>query len=371
MKVNIQGTLTLTSPLHVAAPGDAVCQFPTDRAPSRFRFGGIQDPNRECPAVRTMFTRKPIPADELVESNGDSKPLPFVELPFIPANSIRGRLRRFAADEIFQAIILQEKKITLGTLRGLLCGAVTGQPAGTCSVEDRLASAKHFYLGLFGGGPRLIQSSLSVCDSYPLIEEAAGVVPHNLPLHPIRARDITQARYYRKLEDLADYIRNGSDKVVDNFYAAASEYLAGLEGEQSKRAAERAEKPAGEKTKKTGLKFFGAIEMVIPGVPFSFDLSVDTEFIGLSGLGLLIQSISTFTKTQGLGGLSRVGFGRFDADLNLIANGELPAPLIKNVNGVNTLQETGNSLVEEALQAWAEVAGTLDVNELEHLFRLE
>src|ERR1700722_7708550 len=95
----ITGTLKLTSPLHVAAPGDRTI----DLGSLRLSYG-----EGSSGAMRiTGRTHKPVSLsesearDDGQDNRKSASERGLVYLAVFPANDARGRLRRLAAEEIF------------------------------------------------------------------------------------------------------------------------------------------------------------------------------------------------------------------------------------------------------------------------------
>jgi CRISPR type IV-associated protein Csf2 len=96
---------------------------------------------------------------------------------------------------------------------------------------------------------------------------------------------------------------------------------------------------------------------------------VNTERAGLSALGLLIHALTAFANKQGIGGWSRIGFGRFEAAFDLLAPDNTRVPLLtKSEAGYEP--NVNAEQVAEALDAWATASETIKASELEELYAL-
>ena len=62
------------------------------------------------------------------EENNLSRGTAFSDVPMIPANDLRGRLRRCAARQVFDVLLSKDEQISLDAYPGMTCGAVTGSP---------------------------------------------------------------------------------------------------------------------------------------------------------------------------------------------------------------------------------------------------
>src|SRR5258708_22191677 len=147
----------------------------------------------------------------------------------------------------------------------MACGAVTGQPGKGLLLELALKSGRHAFLGLFGGGPRLISSSVQIHTLWPVTE-----------------------------------------------------------------------------------------------------IKIDTERTGLGSLGLLIHALTAFATKQGIGGWARNGFGRFEAQFDLVTADNVRVPLLTKTDAGYEPNVDAEE-VAEALDAWATVSATINAAELKDL----
>ena len=98
------------------------------------------------------------------------------EVPVFRANDLRGRLRRFAADVIFGKLLKRDQKISLEAYHGMTCGAVTGRPTPDLDFALAIKSGIHPFLGLFGGGPRMVRSSLQISPAWAITKPASSQI---------------------------------------------------------------------------------------------------------------------------------------------------------------------------------------------------
>ena len=149
--------ITLTAPLHLAYPDNSVALNP------------------EKPKKKTSLTvKKPV----LI--GGD-----LTQVPFFPANGTRGGLRRKAAARVMKYLTAQAR-VPSSLYLGLTCGAATGSPDSTAlSVEELLRARQNVYMGMFGGGARLLSSAYKVSDLNPVLDLTvkAGMVPELSLIH--------------------------------------------------------------------------------------------------------------------------------------------------------------------------------------------
>ena len=122
--LDITGTITLNTPLHIAEAGNGSM--------------GIDDKGKivygkglGSPLTRTM--RMPLPGVSQRVTPDDETTEPYLRyprVPYISGNSIRGRLRRAAAARFLKQAVETGQKISRQQYHGLMSGASTTSPAG-------------------------------------------------------------------------------------------------------------------------------------------------------------------------------------------------------------------------------------------------
>jgi len=307
----IEGILRLTSPLHCAAPSD----------------GGNERKNLTRTMRQKVITRIGI----------DS-------VPFFPANDIKGRLRRKAAAMVIRQIVTDKQKLTVPLYVGLTSGAVGGRPENTSTVEEINRARDNVYMGLFGGGVRMLRARLRVSDLVPVIASTidAKLVPAAYaettaetfqPIvydkaaqesRPARGHDLIEEFTFFRVDDAARVLR--ADEVnqsIGNAPKAIADYQAGIaENTKSRKATKDA--PVGEQTKKTSTANWLEYEAIRAGTPmyFRIDLAEDaTE----AHVGMMLLALRDLVRDQALGGKVSNGRGKFTANLKLVnGNGGLP-----------------------------------------------
>lgn len=324
----IEGKIKLKTALHCATPDDyhvnAAGYVTAGKAPPG--TGGV---------IATM--QMPIIADGLRHT-----------IPYFPANDVRGRLRRKSAKIMLDALTKQGP-VSVELYAGLSAGAVSASPEGSeITVEEVLRAKGNVYMGIFGGGTRMLRSAYRVQDIVPVIGSTvkAGMVPERIA-NPTGAKSIVptvrgkaaegeegeQSRaeitgihqishVYRaiRIDDVARVMR------VDELET----YLADAEKEvtqyQSKvlegRKAKKDSKETGEEVKKADIGNMMAFQGIAPGVDMYFRLDFADDLTE-GQIGMLIQSLCDLVNEQALGGWVRTGLGQYDAsELELCIDGE-------------------------------------------------
>jgi CRISPR type IV-associated protein Csf2 len=289
----------------------------------------------------------------------------LVYLPVFPANDARGRLRRLAAEEIFGLLKSRGELVSMETYHGMTCGAVTGQLNKELTFDAAVKGGRHAFLGLFGGGPRMIASNLVVNTLWPVTSATvrAGLVPAHYEDEQtlIPPNRLTRAIFYRRIDDAITFSTGTADLVVKEYSSAVAAWLKEI-------SSAKTESGQRERSKKQ-LHTFAAIEYVIPGTRLYLHLKVNTERPGLGALGLLIHTLAAFANRQRLGGWTRNGFGSFDSDLTLMGPDNTRVPLLTK-SDYNYEPNVEAEQIAEALDAWATASAEMNAAELEELYSL-
>ncbi len=301
MKLRIDAILKTKTPLHIAAPGGARMD------PSNGNIvytGGIP-----CTTIQKL----PIQDGDVIYN-----------YPAIAANNIAGRLRRHAAKIVLDVLKNKGQKVSLHAYSVLQCGAATGNPdAADITYEEWKKATAHPYIGLFGGGNKMLRRKARVHNALPIIQPVLNLIgdlahpaaeTHALPLKSY----LTKAWSFRRNDDLRELVNiSVAADVVDHFEEE-------FEKRQISIVTEQLNKKAGESSElKSSTKTFSAIEFVIPGIPFGLLFELDDVTPAQAGLFLL--TLESFQKTEHLGGYVRNGFGAFslnDVRLTNLESGE-------------------------------------------------
>lgn len=364
----IEGVLKLTAPLHVASPGDRYITFENLYILPRKPIG---EPNYSGITTTTVYPIALTQEDILEGTNGDKTPKAdeekktqrSLEVPVFPANDMRGRLRRLAADVIFENLQSRVLKISLDVFHGMTCGAVTGQPVKGLSFDVAVRSGVHPFLGLFGGGPRLVRSAVQFSPLWAITKTTikAGIVPQRYEADcVIDDQYLLRPLFFRRVDDALEFNSGRASMIVKGYSDAVVEWMV-KEGSQKKEGEEEASRNA------LRIRTFSAIQYVVPGTRLFVDVRIDTSRTGLSSLGLLIHAIAALANQQCIGGWVRNGFGRFETDLSFVSNGSR-LPLLTKQDTKYTPNAMG--IIEDALDAWAEAESKITVEELEDLYSL-
>ena len=400
----IRGVLRLTSPLHIAAARKESVDPDTDRLlPSGERGIAV------VPATKyrlPMFLRGSQMATPVGQEETDLERGPaFLDVPVIPANDLRGRLRRLAARTVFDILLAKQEKISLDAYHGMTCGAVTGSPGGRLTFEEATQAAHHPFLGLFGGGPRLVRSALQVSTGWPILASTihAGVLSEDLQSEvpcPIKNEWLlTQRLFFRRIDDAISFTDGYAQTIIRDFGPEVTRWIASVsavkkarENAQSKpgKGKARSKVPPGSATEserteaesgkdspssipsRLQLQGFNAIEFVVPGTRFYLEFLVDETRTGKAGVGLFLHALREFIVQQNLGGWTKNGFGRFEVGQITMQQSDSDQ-VAQNVFAVGLGKaefDPQSPLVLEALDDWAEASANLSAAEIEKLYEL-
>lgn len=365
--LSIEGTLRLTSPLHVSAFENSWRLNDERRA--------IQGDNGGKPLTR--MTREVYVDKENV----------VCEVPVFAGNGFRGRLRRFAARRVQDAI----GPVSIDTYHGLNCGAVSGRPAkDSITVSGAAKARENVYMGLFGGSPALYRSRYRAFDAMPVTDTTIGigVVPERYAAlapvrrfgdqtRPARPDELLFFLDFNRIDDalrfrdpeahlmIKDYdtaLADWMTKVSDNRTAVA----ASKDAVAANKAKKGKDRQTVEKVSKSSIDAMSAIEALAPGTNLYFRIHLD-DSVNDAQAGFLMLTVADMVKQNRLGGWGRNGLGTFIADLSVYEDGEHLSPLLS--------QEGRNVSLHSDLEAFETAANdslaALDVAAIDAFFSEE
>ena len=330
----IEGTFNLTTPLHCAGTG------------------GVADAEGNENTTR-------IQSERVITPNG------VQWIPFFPGNDLRGRLRRKAAHMVLASI----GKVSPDLYTGLMAGAVGAKPESDLTVEEALRAKANPYMGLFGGGTRMLRSRYQANDLVPVLHDtiAMGRVPAAFgelndeqflptgPNGPLTGRDIKSRRTSFRVNDIirmtdATGMQNFIENAVDAVAAKQIEILGGNANRKADKAALKAgEIKANDVVKKSDVSNMFDYEYIVPGTPMYCLLDIENDATD-QHVCLLLLSLLALVREQGLGGWVRIGFGRFTANLTLTRNDQKYQIFMEGKNAANA------ELTEEVFEAFCQPA---------------
>lgn len=314
-KNHIEGLIRLTTPMHCTMPGDK-----------------IKD------ATPTMQM-------SIITASGRDT------VPYFPGNDLRGRMRRKAAAIVMPALVNEGGKMPIDLYAGLTCGASDASPENELTIEEALRSAKNVYMGLFGGGKRLLRSRFSVQDLIPVTQNTinTGLVPKKFEVvDPEKGGALIDAAWkligHTTMFRVDDVMRVTRPEelaaTVQDAETSVSDYQAHHLGISATRKEEKKAKVTDEaKTKKSDTANMMAIQFVQPGTHMYFRMDFH-DGVTDAQIGLMLLSLEALVNEKALGGWCRVGFGKYDIpEMDLVRDGERLPVFADAGDGYNKLSD--------------------------------
>lgn len=249
-------------------------------------------------------------------------------IPYFPSNGLRGRMRRFIAKRVLDSLTETQGAIPTDIFLGIQNGSSHTQPdKANSSVEEMIRGAEHPYMGVFGGGSRMLESRYAVSDINPILAETldAGVVqaPHGLlqgivdtqvigsgdDVSMLRAYQIVEKRSFIKIDDIVrgKNLVDVSEKIEGGVDAIAA-HLEAVTHNQSTRKEQK--KSGGDVAKKLTLSNMLGVESICAGVDMHFRIDVSPDLTEAQ-VGVILLALEDLANQNYLGGWGRTGFGRF------------------------------------------------------------
>ena len=360
-KLTVDGLFRLVSPLHISDVASNYRYFPQHDEIRRAVRGGF-------PAVGHRNMTFYLPA-----ARSDRNPSGMLTVPVLPANGLRGRLRRAAAQEIEEILCTKTERLKVATYHGMHCGAVTGNPDSSPIALSKIRVLRdHVFLGLFGGGARMMPGRLQVATGYPVVEGLvdAGFVPDRWPEEQVPTADawrLTQAIPLVRGDDT--HTDPNAPQVIADFDAVSAQQLQDELARRAQRAGEDSEN-RGEDNVQRGLRALSAVQAVTPGTPLYVCFTVQGT---AAQCGLLLYAILRLLqhKPRALGGKTASGYGRFHHELSvkLDDNDREPSPFRGQAE--DTLLDPTGSCTADLIQAVEDALSRIEVAELDRLIQAQ
>lgn len=279
-----------------------------------------------------------------------------VEIPFFPANSLVGRMRRVATGLIAKSLTERGEQMSRTTYRGVSCGAADSSPEmGGLLVDEFEAYLKHPYIGLFGGGKRLYESAYKFFDMIPVMEATveSGMIPADYADQMVMLNSGDSARAASRITGIDvihrrdDLMDGASEEIVASIsdYADLYEDMKQEAVRKAQAAAARAGvKPADDEKKESraSMSQQSAREYISPGVPLYFKAALKQRITD-EQMGLFLICLLEVFNSNEFGGVSHLGYGELnlsDVANNLTLHGKTQSsPLfsVAMVSGRETL----------------------------------
>ncbi len=344
------------SPMHIAdaSSGDAHVDHN-----GRVRDGKVP---KTMPVTR--IERRPVLIPAAVSGREKDEVMMF---PYIKANNLVGRLRRFAQDVVNEQCVAMNVTMSDKTYRGLSCGASSGTPTGgDVSLSERRMAGKHVYMGVFGGGDGMHPSGMNfgdmnLCHQFLVGANAiSGEVDEDLTtdIAPYMLTAPTSLVRRDRLWEASDINIERVIKDGEKAAQAWAELIGGVPVEPDEEADEKDSKDA-KKARREQLRNLVAYEVALAGLGYQGTV-VLKEDITDAQVGLILEALMRLAKQNALGGKSSKGYGRFNLVVKVNDN-----ILFSSVDGkIAMVSKEAESYISE-MEAELE---DLDIKELEGYF---
>lgn len=342
-KYKIDTILTLVSPMHIGEPGLAYWNHDN----RRFQADGLV-------CARTKHLPVAASAEAADEREGHT--------PYLPGNSLRGALRRCAGEIMFDIFGKRGEKVGLDLWHVIMCGAASPSPEGSANITETVKAGKHPFVSVFGGGPKMVWSRLSMGNCFPITPLTLGA-----NLVPARFTDLATGNATTAVTTTTtvDDIMRGfrcDPTIIKDAETEIAKWLALLDESRRK-------KDADEEGKKKSLAGIRCKEIIVPGVKLHGDHRLDTSFAGPSALGLFILALARLANNQRIGGGARDGHGRFILNATACNCVGGSFDLFVCEDGVYS-SNLANATVAEAIDAWGKFAAKTKASDLSDGFLL-
>ena len=231
-------------------------------------------------------------------------------IPYLPANGIRGLLRRLATKKLVDAVKENDKIEELKTtdLHAMLSGSGVSK-SGLKFKEIEEIRGKNPILSLFGTGI-LIAGKLKVADAIPQNKE--------------HAKELVRRQTFVKVDDIlmgTKFSHLYTKKQIEEWEKSVEE---NSEARKKDRDARKSEKETNEtsdeeqKTKKSSIQHFAQREYIASGATFNGGFFL--EKVSKLELGMFLHTLEGFIEHGRLGSSQNIGFGVIDIHIEDISN---------------------------------------------------
>ena len=273
------------------------------------------------------------------------------QVPYIPGNSFRGRIRRKLAQFIMDNWVEQGETIPVELYVGLNAGAASASnEAANINAKILKEAQDNPYMGLMGGGKYLVRSGIQAGFGFPVCRETVGaglvdvdedaipVIMKDGEYIPASARDLIGYYQFIRKDDLMSMTDPDRARVViDGGDEAIIEYQASvLEGRKSRK------ETGGTKEDVSNMMTF---EAIVPGVHLQSEINL-LPHMTETHLGALMVALEAMASEGQLGGKTAAGFGKVRITATLDEDGERTELI-----GEDGLTDKGAFLLETGRQA--------------------
>lgn len=312
--VQFEGVLTAGSEIHVSAFGD-----------SKGLRKNIARQMVKPIAVFQDVAAKPKVAsqDEDTEGAGEAEHrVNAVRVPYIPGNSVRGRLRRSVVDMLKRSILTRGGRLSRDDYYLMTLGSPSTQVSkGHYSVERHQSVYEDLLLGIFGSTTDY-SSRLCTPDMVPILTEtlACGIVPQRYEsfVMPCKAWQLLAEFTLTTKDDLLHQKDEYAPMLVEDYAAVHADVVkATVNHALGKAAKENGETPEAKKQTRDNIIGY---EAIIAGTRFY--CTVSARGLTEAQVGVLALGLGAMAQQRPLGGNVRYGLGRVSGPLDMVLDGQ-------------------------------------------------
>jgi len=294
---------------------------------------------RQTPGAYPVTRTKGI----IVDGNlgvGDPNTQRAQRIPVIPANSIRGALRRSATDIIVESLKAKGQKLSFDAAHTMLCGSSSQNISPSISISETIDSAKNVFVGLVGGGPRMVWSSYSKGIGWPIHEFCInlGLIPESLLNDASTNKDLPPSRLTAVYEGakIDDFLR-GTGMIPDWIEDFETELANQLEHTSKKKSGED---QLDDSSSGPSIRMLHYHEYILPGMRFYSEDFLSTQTIGEAGLGLYLLATERMFQKNRFGGHASIGWGRLKLERMSVQKLDDSNDVIETFDPFNTCERT-------------------------------
>lgn len=305
--------------------------------------------------------------DAATVAENQSVVVPLV--PVIPASTVAGKLRRAAAELIFNSFIGRDLNLSADAYNTMTSGsASTGISAKDAKPETLRTARLDPFFGLFGGTSLMLKAHSVIGEGWPIVAQAKDKLMTE-PLVSVSAvsrfQDMTDAVAVIKKNDVLDlrgkYIEGviGIETIAkyalaQNNSIASSKAQKTADEEARKAAAKDGKKAVIEEGTKTDLRTFNATEVVKPGMSFGLRVKLDARTP--AHLGLMMLAMQGLLREGQIGGKGARGMGQFMAQASRLYEVDPSSRKMTVVASLFGDKNNGYELAENAVVQEAVIA---------------
>lgn len=239
------------------------------------------------------------------------------KVPYVPANSVRGRIRRAIAGRAKQAMAAQGLRIGKAEYYLLTMGSASRSGSkGDFQVDDYEAVYNDPVLGIFGAETNY-PSRLITSDIVPITEETteACAIPEIFcaAMMPVPAWRLVDTVTLTAKDDFVDQRDPSAPAIIDGYEEAYIDTVQSYAENRSKRKS-----GDGDAIKKD-MSNIMSFDMIMAGT--NLYCSIIGRELTDAQCGLLIRGLSDALVDKGLGGNTRYGYGKVSGMLHVSLDG--------------------------------------------------